>query len=122
MGSDAKIERERLWRGHLAAWKSSALSQAAYCRRHGLTQNDFSWWKRELARRDARTAAAVPVATNPTFVPVRMVARQTQDYPFELALCGGRVLRFDAGVDAVALSRVVRELEAAGLKPGVASC
>lgn len=42
MVDDAKIERERRWRGHLAAWKSSGLSQAAYCRRQGLTQNDFS--------------------------------------------------------------------------------
>jgi transposase len=108
MGSDQKIERERRWREHLAGWKSSGVSQAAYCHRQGLTQNDFSWWKRELARRDARTAAAT---TKPAFVPVRVVAQQRQDYPFELALRGGRVLRFEAGVDAAALRAVLEALE-----------
>jgi len=106
MAIESKIEREQRWRGHLAGWKSSGLSQAAYCRRERLTQNDFSWWKRELARREERLALSAPA-----FVPVRMSALQTQGYPFELALRGGRVLRFDADVDTGALSRVVRELE-----------
>lgn len=109
MGSDPKIERERRWRGHLTSWKGGGLSQAAYCRRHGLTQNDFSWWKRELARRDARLATTA--AVTPSFVPVRMAGLQTQMYAFELALRGGRVLRFEAKVDLAALGTVVRELE-----------
>ena len=109
MDGNAKNERERHWRGHLAAWQKCGLSQAAYCRQLGLKQCDFSWWKRDLARRDAGKAPTV--AATPAFVPVRVVARQTQDYPFELVLCGGRVLRFEAGVEAPALCAVVRELE-----------
>ena len=113
MADGAKIDRERLWRGHLAAWKSGGVSQAAYCRRHGLTQNDFSWWKREIFRRDERVAA-------PAFVPVSVM--QAASYSFELSLRGGRVLRFDSGVDAVALGAVLRVLEAADLKPKDGSC
>jgi hypothetical protein len=114
MDGDAKVERERMWRGHLAAWRTSGLSQAEYCRQRGLTQTDFSWWKRELAR---RTAAAAP-----TFVPVCIAAPPGNPYAFELALRGGRVLRFDARVDPAELSAVVRVLESAGLKPGDAPC
>lgn len=86
MDGNAKGERERIWRGHLAARQKSGLSQAAYCRQHGLTQNDFSWWKREIARRDAQTA--VPAAS---FVPVRVTGMQATGYPFELELRGGRI-------------------------------
>lgn len=103
MDGVGKIEREQRWRGHLAAWRKSGASQAEYCRRHGLTQNDFSWWKREIARRT--------VAAAPTFVPVSIAARPNNSYAFELALRGGRVLRFDGRVDPEALSAVVRALE-----------
>ena len=34
MDGNAKGERERIWRGHLAARQKSGLSQAAYCRQH----------------------------------------------------------------------------------------
>lgn len=109
MGGDAKGERERRWRGHLTAWAGSGLSQAAYCRQHGLTANDFSWWKRELARRDRCAVTAAPA-----FVPVRVAVPQTPAYAFELSLRGGRVLRFDGCVDPEALGAVVRTLEHAG--------
>ncbi len=107
MGVDAKVEREQKWRGHVLAWGKSGLSQAAYCRQQGLTQNDFSWWKREIARR----------AAAPAFVPVQMELRQTESYAFELELRGGRVLRFDACVDPAVLGAVARVLEA-----GAVSC
>ena len=39
--------RER-WRGHVEAWQRSGLRQAAYCRREGLRQGEFSLWKGRL--------------------------------------------------------------------------
>lgn len=104
MGMDGKVERERKWREHVGGWQKSGLSQAGYCRQHGLTQNDFSWWKRELARR--------VVAAAPAFVAVQMASPRTAALGFELELRGGRLLRFDAHVDPVALNAVVRVLEA----------
>jgi hypothetical protein len=115
MADDLKSAAERRWRRHLAAWKASGLSQAAYCRREGLVANDFSRWKRELARRDQRSAPT------PAFVPVR-VAQPLTAYGFEVALQGGRLLRFGGPIDLAALSAVVRVLEAAGLKPGDGPC
>jgi transposase len=114
MDGDVKNERERRWRGHLAAWRTSGLSQAAYCRQHGLTQNDFSWWKREIARR--------AVAAAPAFVPVSIAPPLSAPHAFELVLRDGRELRFDGRVDPAELGVVVRALEAAGLKPGAGSC
>ena len=105
MGRDAKIERERTWREHLAAWKNSGLSQAAYCRQHGLMQSDFSWWKREIVRRDQGAS------TPPAFVPMQVALAPVESRGFELLLRGGHTLRFDARVDPAALSRIVRVLE-----------
>ena len=114
MDGDAKTERVRRWRGHLAAWRTSGLSQAAYCRQHGLTQNDFSWWKREIGRR--------AVAAAPAFVPVSIAHPPGNSYTFEVSLRSGRVLRFDGRVEPAELGAVVRALEEAGLKPGDGSC
>ena len=116
MDGNAKVERERRWRGYVKAWRSSGLNQAAFCRRAGLKGYDFSWWKREIARRDATTAVA------PAFVPVCISPPQSAPYAFELSLRCGRVLRFDERVDPGALNSVVSALEAAGLKPGAGSC
>lgn len=41
-------ERARYWQGHLDRWERSGLSQAAFCRRHGLKAVTFAWWKRKL--------------------------------------------------------------------------
>lgn len=106
MAQNGKSERESVWRAHVAAWKAGCGSQAEYCRQHGLTQNDFSWWKRELARRDADVGRSAP-----TFIPVKLAERRTTGHAFELMLRGGRLLRFGPDVDAAILSALVRELE-----------
>ena len=106
MGCDPKIERERKWRGHLAAWKTGGLSQAAYCRQHGLAQHDFSWWKRTIVQRDKRA-----ISSAPAFVPVRLTAVPAPCYPFELEVHGGRVLRFDARADPATLRALLAALE-----------
>ena len=116
MAMASKNERERQWRGQLATWQRSGLSQAAYCRQQGLTQADFSWWKGEIGRRDRSKT------TTPAFVPVRVSAPQAVPYVFEAALIGGRVLRFDARIDPATLNAVVRVLEAAVRQPGVQPC
>lgn len=34
------------WRRHVEAWRGSGLSQADYCRQHGLNRKTFSLWTR----------------------------------------------------------------------------
>ena len=63
--------KEMLWRNVLADKLASGLSQNEYCRQHGLNANNFSWWKREIARRDEQKfSQQVPVEPAPTFVQV----------------------------------------------------
>lgn len=47
------------WRGHLAEWRSSGLTQAAYCRQHSLSVPSFGYWRRTLETRSATTSAAL---------------------------------------------------------------
>ena len=62
--------RERLWRKHIADWKTSRLSIRAYCRQHDLTETAFQYWRQELRRRGAAAQASPP---RPAFVPVTVV-------------------------------------------------
>ncbi len=41
-------EQARNWQRHLDRWQRSGLSQAEFCRKHGLKAGAFSRWKRKL--------------------------------------------------------------------------
>jgi len=43
-------QRWAFWRSHLEVWAGGDESQAAYCRRHGLSRVAFSQWKRRFER------------------------------------------------------------------------
>lgn len=63
--------KEMFWRRALADQLASSLTQNEYCRQHGLNANNFSWWKREIARRDEqKLAKKVAVSPAPAFVQI----------------------------------------------------
>lgn len=51
-------EKEAYWRKFLTQWRHSGLSQAEFCRRHGLNANTFSSWKTIIRERDAQRPGA----------------------------------------------------------------
>ena len=53
------------WKRHIEAWQASGLTQAAYCREHGLNANTFSARRHDWRRRASAARAGV--------VPVRVV-------------------------------------------------
>ena len=87
------------------AQRASGLAIVAYCRRHGLRAHGFYWWRRELARRDARKPAA--------FVPV-VVAEQSVSRlagRVEIFLSRHRRVRVIGAVDRRMLAEVLSVLE-----------
>jgi hypothetical protein len=117
----ATSERDRAaraaWQRHLAAWRTSGQTQAAYCRRHGVNEQRFSWWKRRLekqppgparptARRGTpmptpkvRASQSVPIRkATPAFVPLTLRApgwgAGNAAWACELAWADGRRRRF----------------------------
>ena len=47
MESTQNQQAKSFWLAHVEQWQSSGLSQAAYCRQHGLCQQKFSYRKRQ---------------------------------------------------------------------------
>jgi transposase-like protein len=101
------MEREsrvRNWAQHIEAWKSSGLSQRAYCAREGIAVSTLQWWWRRL-RENGRV-------DTPKFVPVALrEITDLRDEPIEVVLLSGRRLRLAAPRDETELARLVRLLE-----------
>ncbi len=93
------------WKGHLAAWRDSGLSQAGYCRQHGVSAPSFGYWRRRLAD------AASGTAKLPALVPIAVDAVDTRDTAIEVRLPNGLQARLPVAMDPlrwVALMRALR--------------
>ncbi len=121
-------EQARYWQRHLDRWARSGLSQAAFCRRHGLKAVTFGWWKRKLAtgrapirRRGAVAGRASSVAFRRDFVEVAMTSAGMAAY--EVVLSRGVVLRLSAEFDPDRVSQLIAAVESATERTAVrAAC
>ena len=114
--------RERFWRRAIRQQQQSGLAVPEFCRREGLKDGAFRWWRQELARRDQQPTPdhrGVPEGDTtdaaPAFLPVRVVdleAVSTRSAPLiEIALPGGPTVRVPAGFDPRTLGDVLTVLE-----------
>jgi hypothetical protein len=74
------------WQNRIESWQSSGLSQAAYCRQHGLNPNTFSSGLHHFrSRGKAQNLELIPVQVQP--VPTAsevMVLRHAEGHQLEL--------------------------------------
>jgi hypothetical protein len=103
-GKPRDARKEQQWRRWIGAWRTSRLSVRTFCARHGLSEQRFYAWRRELQRREAEA---------PAFVPVRVVgaAVPAPGSRIEVVLRCGRTVRIAPGFDAATLQQVVAALE-----------
>ena len=100
-------KKEAGWRRHIWAHARSGLSVVVYCRRHGLREHGFYWWRRQLARRDAdKPVAFVPVTVAGPAPASGSVGR------LEIVLPGPRRVRVMGPVDHRMLADVLAVLTA----------
>ena len=113
------VEKERFWRGIMERQRASGLGMRPFCRREGIAESSFHYWKRTLRERDAeRTSkASSPIDTqNDTtvsreaFVPVRLVEERAAG-PIEILVPGGYVVRVADPCDAESLRCVLGVLQ-----------
>ena len=111
-------ERARYWQRHLDRWERSGLSQAAFCRRHGLKAVTFGWWKRKLAtgrthirRRGADAGRASSMARRTDCVEGALTRAGMAAY--EVVLSPGVVLRLPADFDPDRVSQLIAVVKAA---------
>lgn len=94
-----RAKREE-WLARVASWKSSGLSQSAWCREHGVPLASFSYWQRKLSGQEESVAAVLPI---------RVAAPMLGAW--EVHLPNGIVLRMPE-VDATAALPLLRALAA----------
>lgn len=122
-------ERARYWQRHLDRWGRSGLSQAAYCRRHGLKAVTFAWWKRKLgaavassqerersdkrssSRKRASSRTGVNGRPDAKFVEVAMISPGMAAY--EVVLSGGLVIRVPEDFDPDKVSQLLAAVNTA---------
>lgn len=121
MANDSQIA---YWVKQIAAWQASQLSQAAFCRREGISLHNFRAWLYQPERRRARQAwqvrqrQATPSNAAPAFVELRVTgeppAAEALPAAFgtlEVVLRNGRRIAVAPGFDGGTLRQLLRLLE-----------
>ena len=111
--------RERSWRRTIREQQRSGLSVRDFCKREGLKDGAFRWWRQELPRRDRGTTDAPRgerTEAAPAFLPVRVVDPEgvapRPAPPIEIVLPAGPIVRVPSGFDPRALGAVLAVLGA----------
>lgn len=117
-------ERRRQWSNAerleiVAAVGLNGETLARVARRYDVSRSQIYQWRHQFRKR-----GLLPAPTGPTFSPVDIGASMLSAEPVpedrvvpplmvELCLAQGRRLRFDSGIEAAALTRLIRSVEAA---------
>jgi hypothetical protein len=127
--SSPRQTRRAQWQAVLEECRRSGLSQAEFCRRHGIPPGTLSCWKHKLtgaSGRGPRRAAGRDGAAGPAFVPVQLTAAPLVSGAragegltagggaLEIVLAGGRRVHVRGRLDVQWLGQVVRTLETLG--------
>lgn len=103
-------ERRNFWHEHVSAWRSGDESQAAYCRRMGLSPMTFSQWKRRFER-EHLAAAVSDGSERAALVEVELADTPAPEAASGVTVaCGGVQLQLAPGFDAATLQRAVAAL------------
>ncbi len=115
-GTRRDVKKEQLWRRRLRVQAGSGLSIRAWCRRHGVQESAFYWWRTRLARRDA--------AAPPSLAPVHIVADTATDAAgrIEIVLSGERRVHVIGHVERRTLAEVLTVLAASAPAAEASGC
>jgi transposase-like protein len=101
-GTRRDLKKEAFWERVVQGQVGSGLSIRAWCRKHGVQESAFYWWRTRLARRDA---------AGPTFVPVQVTEASPKIAGrIEIILAGDRRVQVVGPVDRQALADVLAVL------------
>ena len=109
-------KKEWFWRRTIRRQPSSGMSVRAWCRKHGLRESSFYWWRAPLARRDAEAMTLVPVRVSTDPPPTGVFDLSAGNGllgRIEIVLPNQRCVRFTGPVDRQALADVLAVLTSA---------
>ena len=102
-------DRQQFWQMVMEARKESGLSVAAFCKKEGISEAAFYYWRKKLAGGGSKPNRQVP----PAFIEVALP--QSNPAALELALSSGNTLRISSTADSTTLIKVLSALREAGL-------
>ena len=105
----SNIEQRQFWQTAIEARRKSGLSIAAFCKKEGLSEAAYYYWRRKLAGGVCKAKEKSP----PDFLEV--VLAGSNNAALELVFSGGHTLRIHPGADQKNLSQVLSTLKQAGL-------
>ena len=141
-------EKERLWRDVLTRQAKAELTVREFCRREGLQESSFYFWKRTIAERDRESkttttkrrkrakptkrtsvkrrrkssgtsSRSVPTGRRGTFLPVTVTREPFAPEPcLEVISPEDWRVRVPSGVDPKSLAQVLDALQSAGRETG----
>lgn len=93
--------KSEFWTTHVVGWRGSGLSQAAYCRQHGLELKRFCYWRRTLGPKLTSTSAVLPIV---------VAERPESDERIEVRLPNGLQVRVSMSANPTRLAPLIRLL------------
>ncbi|MGD8837642.1 MAG: hypothetical protein PVJ84_20820 [Desulfobacteraceae bacterium] len=100
-----RSEKRAFWEEQIRFWQESGLSQREYCKRHGIRQSQWFYWKRRC--RDSDTGL--------TLVPLQISSqnKRTHAVPVVRVITpNGFTIELDADASLSALPNLIREVAA----------
>ena len=111
-------KRGQYWLKQVQQWEGTSDTQAAFCRRYGLSAVAFNWWKRQLVRRglvsNGMKRPGTPMASpSTTFVELSPVSNsiESQRHQYEITLNQSKQLRIHQGFNPQEVAVLVSVLE-----------
>jgi len=102
-------ERRQFWQMVMETRKESGLSIAAFCKKEGISEPAYYYWRRKLTGGVSKSQAK----SAPNFLEV--VVPSNDSMALELVLASGNTLRINHGTDNQMLGQVLLALRQAGL-------
>ena len=103
-----KIDNREFWQKHVRSWRASGMSQADYCRLHGLKNHRLTYYKLQEDKRTSAKSTATggkQSRAEKLFLPVKMVSPVGGS--MRVILDNGVSIEFDNNSDPVWLGKVL---------------
>lgn len=97
-----RSEKREFWEAQICFWQESGMSQSEYCRRHGIRQSQWFYWKRRCRDTD----------TGLTLVPLQIPSHSNGAHvpPVRVITPNGFTIELDADAPMASLPNLIREL------------
>lgn len=102
-------DQRQFWQMVIDACKESGLSIVAFCKKEGISEAAYYYWRKKLTDTDPQSNRK----TSPAFIELTMP--KNDPVALELVLSSGNTLRINPGADRQALSNVLSVLREANL-------